>query len=74
MESVMISLFPLVLLWVAFSLVTGRSLSPQAVVRGIFSLMWRMVRLLWRRRQEHSGAGRTNRPRPRYRPFDGEPR
>lgn len=67
MEALLVLFVPVVLLWVGFSLMTGRSLSPDAVLRSINKISWQILRWLWRDRRRRGGAGRFKRPPIRYR-------
>jgi uncharacterized metal-binding protein len=67
MEALLALFVPLVLLWVGFSLISGRSLSPDAVLRSTAKLSWQILRWLWRDRRQKGGGGRVKRPPIRYR-------
>lgn len=67
MEALLIIFLPLVLVWVGLALISGRSLSPEAVLRGASKLSWQILKWLWRDRRKPGGAGRMKRPRVRYR-------
>ena len=69
MEVLLVIFVPIVLLWLGFSLTTGRSspLSPDAVLRSTTKVAQQILRWLWRDRRKLGGAGRVRRPRVRYR-------
>ena len=66
MEALLVMFMPLAILAVGYALITGRSLSPEAVMGRCTTLMWRLLRWLWRDRTQRSGAGRVKHPRMRY--------
>ena len=67
MEALLVIFVPIVLLWLGFALISGRSLSPDAVLRSITRVTQQILRWLWRDRRKLGGAGRVRRPRVRYR-------
>ena len=56
---------PFALLWVGFSLVTGRSLSPQNVLRSQLALLTRLLRWLWKEPPK-GGGGSIKHPDTKY--------
>jgi len=67
MEALLVLFVPILLLWVGFALLSGRPLTPEAVLRSTTQLSWRILRWLWKDRRKKGGAGRVKRPPIRYR-------
>ena len=67
MEALLVLFVPVVLLWIGFSMVSGRSLSPDVVLRTITKISFQSLRWLWRDRRKPGGVGRSKRPTIRYR-------
>lgn len=67
MEALLAIFAPLGLLWIGFSLLTGRPMAPSALIQRTISLSWRLLRRLWREGPQRGGPGRLQQPRMRYR-------
>lgn len=67
MEALLALFIPIALLWVGLSIITGRSISPDVVLRTITKLSFQTFRWLWKDRRKPGGAGRSKRPTIRYR-------
>ena len=67
MEALLVIFVPIALLWLGFAFISGRSLSPDAVLRTTIKVTQQLLRWLWRDRRKLGGAGRVRRPRVRYR-------
>ena len=67
MEALLALFIPIVVLGVGFALISGRSLSPDAVLRSTMKASWKILKWLWKDRRQKGGAGRVKRPPIRYR-------
>ena len=67
MEALMVLFLPVILLWVGFSMISGRSMSPDVVLRTLTRLSFQILKWLWKDRRKPGGAGRFKRPTIRYR-------
>ena len=67
MEALLALFVPLALLSVGFAMISGRPLTPEAMLRTTTRLSWKILKWLWKDRRKKGGAGRVKRPAIRYR-------